>query len=181
MVFVVLMILALPLVAPADDMDAFLIKKKYYQSRLEAYFANIQEKDRQEEKRLSGITERKAARLKQKVEAEQARKEYLRFRKAQTSPPSTEWEAEQRARERQRDLYRKEYAERRKTLNDIIRNSDRIPELEELEIDTYYFEEWLGSDFSRSSNGMPAKLWICLSVYHKSKSIKNIIGNAITT
>lgn len=142
MVAVILAALFLPFTVFADDTEEeFLAKKEYYETRFEGYFQEALEKEKWEEQRVKGAPEQKLERQKQAQEYEQARKEYRKERRSSVDPDPREWEAMKKAKDLEREAQRKEYARRRRMLNDIVQKKNYIPEMEELDINTRYFME----------------------------------------
>jgi flagellar biosynthesis GTPase FlhF len=114
--------------------DEFEIKKEYNRSRVDDFYRRFVEMDRKDAERRQG---EQAMRDQRKVKAkayEEARREYVKNRKAKPKVSSQAWEAEIKERQRIQEQKRKDYVQRRKDLERMMKSLGRIPEEDEYDL-----------------------------------------------
>ncbi len=112
--------------------DEFLIKRQYMQNRVNDFYKRQDDLDKADLKRESASDEMRVERKKILTQHEDARKEFIKQKRAKPPEDPTAFEAELKARAAQREKVRQDFVKHRAELERESRNFDTIPPEEEL-------------------------------------------------
>lgn len=114
--------------------EEFEIKKQYNRSRVDDFYRRFVELDRKDAERRRGEQDMRNERKNKAKAQEEARREYVKNKRAKPQVSPTAWGAEIKERQLAYERHRKDYVQRRKELERMMKTLGQIPEEDEYDL-----------------------------------------------
>lgn len=138
--FIVLFALSIGAYCGAEDTSLSVeAMVKRINERYDDFFRFHREQEQRWQKMRSGVDERKQRERAHAERLERAREQYVKTRRERPSDERLRlrWEADQKERAEQYELFRKRYVQRRDTVEQYLKKGRQIPEMKEFDLEGY--------------------------------------------